>query len=285
MHYFQNDPYTDCLVTCPLAVLLNYPVFLAAPFIQEWSMCLSTLCRILATRLFTVIYFIIYMFLWRSFWNLFLLILTNPVQLCSAILVSSCILMYIGCFNSVGGAPSSIALDNTSDYCILPTFNISSDCNSKTLIKRHHYSMLTMYGDLTCTLLLEILNIFLWFAIEELIPVALGTYPKVSQAYQCLLPVCLGFIIGILAFYCQIGLVCLVDGRAGENFICDRFYILKRKLCHWILSSLALLSSVLHWYGLWTLLDYFFLPNSPVASNILTATLGIAGMCLTGCSR
>merc|ERR1719222_311908 len=58
-----------------------------------------------------------------------------------------------------------------------------------------------------------------------------------------------------------------------------------RRVAEALLSTLGLISSVLHWYGVWTLLDSFFLPTQPVTSNLLSAFLGIGGLCLLGASK
>ena len=47
----------------------------------------------------------------------------------------------------------------------------------------------------------------------------------------------------------------------------------------------GLLSTIFHWYGMWTLLDYYILPQHPITSNLLTAGLGILGLSLLGASK
>jgi len=278
---WQNAPYTDCLVTCPLAIALNVCVYLVAPFVQEWTQRLGKPARFLITRSFTVFYFIVYMLLWRSFWNLFLLCFTTERDLGLTFLGSSLFLMSVRCFNSVVGNPTSVALDNTKDYCSISTLFSEIDVNT---LKKWQLKLLPLI-DSVCTVTIEILNILLWYAVDEVLLMILPAYPQVSKLSQCLHPLAFGLLTGTLAFYGQMVIVCFVDGRTGEGLRPLSGISWRRKITDWLLSGMGMLSSVLHWYGLWTLLDYFFLPNLPKLSNIITAIFGILGMCLTGCSR
>lgn len=45
------------------------------------------------------------------------------------------------------------------------------------------------------------------------------------------------------------------------------------------------MSTIFHWYGMWTLLDYYILPEEPVLSNLVTAGVGIVGLSILGASR
>ena len=189
--------------------------------------------------------------------------------------------MSVRCFNSVVGNPTSVALDNTKDYCSIST--LFSDVDVSTL-KKWQLRLLP-FIDSVCTVTIEISNILLWYAVDEILLMILPAYPQVSKLSQCLQPLGLGLLSGTLAFYGQMVIVCFVDGLTGEGLRPLNGISWRRKVTDWLLSGMGMLSSVLHWYGLWTLLDYFFLPNLPKLSNIITAIFGILGMCLTGASR
>ena len=226
------------------------------------------------------------MLLWRGFWNLLTLSFTTRLSFSVSLTGTSFVLMVLGCFNSVVGNPGSVALDNISEYCIISTLFQSRDTNNLSKWKVRMFLML----DAICTIIVEILNILLWFAIDAFNDLVLPSPPEVSKVTQCSLAIALGLGFGLLACFVQVGLLSIVEGRNGDlGDLGDDDGTFsqkaKRKISHWVISSLALLSCVLHWYGLWKLLDYFFLPQHPIMSNLVTAGAGIAGLCMSGASR
>ena len=223
------------------------------------------------------------MLLWRSFWNLFTLSFTNTMSYSLIFAGSTLILMVLGCFNSVLGNPSSVVLDNTSEYCIISTLFSNWATNS---LARWKVTMIRMV-DAISTIVVEVLNILLWYSVDGYNQVVLPSPPEVSRLTQCVIPMALGLGFGLAALYTQIILVSLVEGRRGDmgDERGGPWQDGKRRMAHWVISSIGLVSSILHWYGLWTMLDYFFIPTHPMLSNLVTAGVGIAGLCLTGASR
>ena len=191
--------------------------------------------------------------------------------------------MALGCFNSVIGNPCSVALDNTSEYCIVSTIFEVWDTASLSKWK----VILLRMVDAISTLVVEVLNILLWYSVDEYNQMVLPTPPEVSELSQCLIAMALGLCFGLAAFLGQTGLLCLVEGRGGDlgADTSAPWLAAKRRVSQWVISGVGLVSCVLHWYGMWKMLDYFFLPQHPVMSNLITAGAGMAGLCLTGASR
>ena len=205
--------------------------------------------------------------------------MSNPLMFAGSYLI----LMVLGCFNSVLGNPSSVVLDNTSEYCIISTLFSNWDTSS---LARWKVTMIRMV-DAISTIVVEVLNILLWYSVDGYNQMVLPSPPEVSRLTQCVIPMALGLGFGLAALYTQIILISLVEGRRGDmgDERGGPWQDGKRRMAHWVISSIGLVSSILHWYGLWTMLDYFFIPTHPMLSNLVTAGVGIAGLCLTGASR
>ena len=245
--YEEMEPSEDFLVTCTIAVITNMFVYIIAPFIQEMTKDLQKCYKFLCTRLFTITYFFFYILLWRSFWNLFAGYIEGYAYFVLAFVGSSLILILFGSFNSVVlGLPTSVSLDNRSDYCIVTTQLRSSALKS---LKNPSWKALVMIiGDALLTIFVEVLVILVWYSLDSHNQILLPDYPYVSKLTQCLVPMALGFGFGVLALLVCFLAVWMLEGIEDSSHV---QWLTKRRVSHWIVAVVGLLSSSLHWVGLW----------------------------------
>jgi len=264
------------LVSCLVGVLLNILAYIISPALDNLLTTVNPLLSIFISRLFTAAYFITSMLLWSSFWNLLTVLVVKESHLLASTTIASIILICAGCFNTVNGVPATVSTDWGGGYCVVSTRLEEKDLSSKSPSAK----ALWKCADWVCTVILEIFGIQAWHGAETFISSQLPAPPQVSLLFHCLLPVALGSLLGAVAFFVQmLVLYCLEtwegkDEREGG-----------RRIAEALLSTLGLVSSVLHWYGVWTLLDSFFLPSQPITSNLVSAFLGIGGLCLLGASK
>jgi len=285
---FEGKAYKDSGVTCCAGIILNIIIYASSKTVQRHLKKLPNSLFLITSRLFTTICFTFYMLLWRSFWNLLYLFLPTILSKLLAFLGSAFLLCLARCFNSNIGVPGSIELDNRPDYCVVYTL-LSSLVEKKSLLMGY----CLILADVFSTVTIEILVIFCWFGTYEIIVYTLPAQPSVSQLMECLIPIALGVLSGVVAFVAQMLILVWIEGKHSGWA--------QRRVAHFVIACIGefqyarlhiygynnsgLLSTIFHWYGMWTLLDYYILPHHPVYSNLLTSAIGIIGLSVLGASR
>jgi len=272
---FHDEAHKDSAVTCSVGIILNIFIYASSKSIQNHLGKMPRCPFWILSRLSNAMNFIVYMLLWRSFWNLFYLLIPTVLSKVFAFLGSSILLVLVKCFNSNIGVPASINLDNDDDtYCKVETFL------SETVWEKSEQKAMRLFwllADVLITVIIEILVIICWFGTYEIIVYTLPSQPDVSKLQECIIPLILGVLFGGVAYAVQLLCLVLVEGRNSRPA--------KRRVVQFIIALFGLMSTIFHWYGMWTLLDYYILPEEPVLSNLVTAGVGIVGLSILGASR
>jgi len=267
-----------CLAACGPSFLFNVGICLLSTHVDSVLHGLSPFPRILVSRAFTVLNFTNSMLLWRSFWTFFNMVFKHELSLILTFTLPTLAFVGFACFNTLNGVPASVELDwmGQKEYCTISTLMQDRDFsqNSKCAV------FVWRLVDAFCTGSLEVLAILAWYGVYQLVVEKLPAAPQVDALTANCLPILLGFIIGLLALMLQVVLLILVEREREEGKRLKR-----RRIAHFFISCLGLLSSVLYWSGVWGILDNYFLPAQPLASLVLSAVVGIVGMMVTGTSR
>jgi len=253
-------------------ILLNIVVKISCVHIHYSVKNLQGVEYFLTTRLFTLIYFFSRMWMWAGFWdilNQYLAVEVVPNYLFRLVpfVASTAFLCVMGCFQTVVGVPAQTASDFTREYC-LDTTALQPESLPDTR------TWFVIVFDAVLTVSLELAVVMTWFCTNEVLRNHLTFTP-------CLLCWIIGTGIGALAFLAQLVLLPLIEKDEMETSS-KRFL---RRLVQFVLSSLGLLSTVFHWYGMWVLLDRNFLVENPMLSNIISGTAGFLGLTALQVSR